>query len=35
MSTALSQPYQPLEGFESYADPPEPSERVLQTFCGT
>jgi uncharacterized protein YdiU (UPF0061 family) len=35
MSTALSQPYQPLEGFESYADPPDPSERVLQTFCGT
>jgi uncharacterized protein YdiU (UPF0061 family) len=35
MSTALSQPYQPLEGFESYADPPQPAERVLQTFCGT
>ncbi|HXA37010.1 MAG TPA: YdiU family protein [Steroidobacteraceae bacterium] len=35
LSTALSQPYQPLEGFESYADPPEPGERVLQTFCGT
>ena len=35
LSTALSQPYQPLEGFESYAEPPQPSERVLQTFCGT
>jgi uncharacterized protein YdiU (UPF0061 family) len=35
MSAALSQPYQPLEGFESYASPPRPSERVLRTFCGT
>jgi uncharacterized protein YdiU (UPF0061 family) len=35
LSSALSQPYRPLEGFESYADPPEPGERVLQTFCGT
>jgi uncharacterized protein YdiU (UPF0061 family) len=35
MSAALSQPYQPLAGFESYADPPQASERVLQTFCGT
>jgi uncharacterized protein YdiU (UPF0061 family) len=35
MSTALSQPFQPLEGFESYADPPDLTERVLQTFCGT
>jgi serine/tyrosine/threonine adenylyltransferase len=35
MSTVLSQPYQPLAGFESYAAPPLPGERVLQTFCGT
>jgi uncharacterized protein YdiU (UPF0061 family) len=35
LSAALSSPYQPLEGFESYADPPQPGERVLQTFCGT
>ncbi len=35
LSTALSRPYQPLAGFESYASPPQPSERVLQTFCGT
>jgi uncharacterized protein YdiU (UPF0061 family) len=35
MSAVLSQPYDPLEGFDSYADPPQPSERVLQTFCGT
>ena len=35
LSAALSQPYQPPEGFESYADPPQPDERVLQTFCGT
>jgi uncharacterized protein YdiU (UPF0061 family) len=35
LSTVLSHPYQALEGFESYAAPPEPGERVLQTFCGT
>jgi uncharacterized protein YdiU (UPF0061 family) len=35
LSTVLSQPFQPSEGFESYADPPQPGERVLQTFCGT
>jgi uncharacterized protein YdiU (UPF0061 family) len=35
LATALSQPYEPLEGFEAYAEPPQPSERVLQTFCGT
>jgi len=35
LSTALSQPYRPAQGFESYAAPPDPSERVLQTFCGT
>jgi uncharacterized protein YdiU (UPF0061 family) len=35
LSTALSQPYQPAAGFESYEDPPLPAERVTQTFCGT
>ncbi|MEP6546383.1 MAG: protein adenylyltransferase SelO [Gammaproteobacteria bacterium] len=35
LSTVLSHPYQPLEGFEPYAEPPQPNERVLQTFCGT
>jgi serine/tyrosine/threonine adenylyltransferase len=35
LSTVLSQPYQPVAGFESYAAPPLPGERVLQTFCGT
>ena len=35
LSTVLSRPYQACEGFESYADPPRPDERVLRTFCGT
>jgi uncharacterized protein YdiU (UPF0061 family) len=35
LSTVLSQPYQALHGFDSYAAPPQPGERVLQTFCGT
>jgi serine/tyrosine/threonine adenylyltransferase len=35
LSTVLSKPYLSLEGFESYADPPQPGERVLHTFCGT
>jgi uncharacterized protein YdiU (UPF0061 family) len=35
LSTALSRPYQPLAGYDAYAAPPEPGERVLQTFCGT
>jgi len=36
LSAVLARPYQALEGFESYAaDPPQPSERVLRTFCGT
>ncbi len=35
MSMALAQPYLLREGFEPYADPPRPGERVLQTFCGT
>src|ERR1700723_709761 len=35
MSEVLSQPYRLGEGFESYADAPQPAERVRQTFCGT
>jgi uncharacterized protein YdiU (UPF0061 family) len=31
----LSQPYQEQPAFAAYADPPQPNERVLQTFCGT
>ena len=35
LSTVFSQPYRACQGFESYADPPRPDERVLRTFCGT
>ena len=35
LSDVLSQPYQAREGFESYADAPQPDELVRQTFCGT
>jgi uncharacterized protein YdiU (UPF0061 family) len=35
LSAVLSQPYLSPVGFESYADPPLPGERVLKTFCGT
>jgi serine/tyrosine/threonine adenylyltransferase len=36
LSTVLSRPYEPLpNGSISYAAPPQPGERVLQTFCGT
>jgi serine/tyrosine/threonine adenylyltransferase len=31
----LSRPYETQAGFEAYADPPQPAERVLRTFCGT
>ncbi|MBV8617057.1 MAG: YdiU family protein, partial [Acetobacteraceae bacterium] len=31
----LSRPYEDRPGFERYAAPPEPGERVYQTFCGT
>ena len=31
----LSQPYRDQARFAAYANPPDPSERVLQTFCGT
>ncbi len=33
--TVLSRPYEAQERFEAYANPPQPAERVLQTFCGT
>jgi len=35
MLTVLSRPYEDQPGFESYALPPEPGDRVYQTFCGT
>jgi serine/tyrosine/threonine adenylyltransferase len=35
MLKLLSRPYEDQPGFEGYADPPQSSERVLQTFCGT
>jgi uncharacterized protein YdiU (UPF0061 family) len=31
----LSRPYEDRPGFERYAAPPTPEERVRQTFCGT
>src|SRR5258705_7462382 len=33
--TVLSKPYEDQPDFAAYADPPEPNQRVLQTFCGT
>ena len=33
--TVLSKPFEDQPGFEAYADPPAPHQRVLQTFCGT
>src|SRR5665647_265862 len=33
--TVLAKPYQDQPEFSHYADPPEPHERVLETFCGT
>jgi uncharacterized protein YdiU (UPF0061 family) len=33
--TVLSKPYEDQPAFAGYADPPEPEQRVLQTFCGT
>jgi uncharacterized protein YdiU (UPF0061 family) len=31
----LSKPYEDQPAFADYAEPPEPHQRVLQTFCGT
>jgi serine/tyrosine/threonine adenylyltransferase len=33
--TVLSKPYGDQPAFADYANPPEPDQRVLQTFCGT
>jgi uncharacterized protein YdiU (UPF0061 family) len=33
--TVLSHPYEDRQGFDDYANPPQASERVFQTFCGT
>ncbi len=33
--TVLSKPYEEQPAFAEYANPPEPDQRVLQTFCGT
>ncbi len=31
----LAKPYEDQPEFEPYTRPPQPAERVLQTFCGT
>ena len=33
--TVLSRPYDDQPPLNFYADPPEPHQQVLQTFCGT
>ncbi|MBV9046616.1 MAG: YdiU family protein [Alphaproteobacteria bacterium] len=33
--SVLARPFVEQLGFEDYANPPKPNERVLQTFCGT
>lgn len=33
--SVLANPYVDQKGFEVYAEPPQPEERVTQTFCGT
>jgi serine/tyrosine/threonine adenylyltransferase len=35
LSQVLAEPYVPRAAFSGYANPPQPAERVLQTFCGT
>ncbi len=35
MLEVLSRPYEERPAFEAYTVPPQPAERVLQTFCGT
>jgi len=31
----LARPYEDQPAHAAYAEPPQPDERVLQTFCGT
>jgi uncharacterized protein YdiU (UPF0061 family) len=33
--TVLSKPYEDQPAFAAYSEPPQPEQRVLQTFCGT
>ena len=33
--TVLSKPFEDQPEFADYAEPPQPEQRVLQTFCGT
>ena len=33
--TVLSKPFEDQPAFATYAEPPEPDQRVTQTFCGT
>jgi uncharacterized protein YdiU (UPF0061 family) len=35
LNRVLQNPYTEQPGFESYAEPPTPEERVTETFCGT
>jgi len=35
LSQVLTTPYDERAAFAAYANPPQPQERVLQTFCGT
>lgn len=35
MMQVLARPFEDQPGFARYAEPPQPGERVLQTFCGT
>ncbi|XUM21411.1 protein adenylyltransferase SelO [Bradyrhizobium oligotrophicum S58] len=35
LHAVLSRPYEDQPAFAAYAEPPQPEERVLQTFCGT
>ncbi len=35
LNAVLARPYDDQPDFAAYAEPPQPEERVLQTFCGT
>jgi uncharacterized protein YdiU (UPF0061 family) len=35
LNRVLANPYQSQPGYEAYAEPPAPEERVTRTFCGT